>query len=187
MKLCLCIVSLSLLAGCMTASVPTVSYWYVTSPVDRPLVEKPKYGVVRISQVIVRAPFDSRQIVVRRADGSIAFDAYNNFAALPSQLFKAPVIASIANSGLCTLAVDAASSARTDDVTEAIITDLALTTADDGTLNANVSVIYRLLDQKRDIVSIALGSGIAAVENGSLTHAFSAAFAKASSKALSEL
>lgn len=187
MKISLFALSLSLLTGCLTATVPDVSYWTVTPPEASVSAATNTFGVVRVSQVLVRAPYDSRQLVVRRTDGSLAFDPYNQFAALPSQLFKAPVIAAISRSGLCTAAVDASSSVRTDFLAEAVVTDLALTTTPSGALKANVAVLVRMLDRQRALASVASGVGEADVTDGSYTEAFSAAFGTAIRKALSDL
>lgn len=186
MKISLFALSLSLLTGCLTATVPDVSYWAVTSPESSVPGATNTFGVVRVSQVLVRAPYDSRPIVVRRADGSLAFDPYNQFAALPSQLFKAPVIAALSRSGLCTAAVDASSSVRTDFLAEAVVTDLALTTTS-GAPKAHVAVLVRMLDRQRALASVASGVGEADVADGSYTDAFSAAFGTAIRKALSDL
>lgn len=186
MKISLFALSLSLLTGCLTATVPDVSYWTVTSPEASVPAATNRFGAVRVSQVLVRAPYDSRSLVIRRSDGSLAFDPYNQFAALPSQLFKAPVIAAFSRSGLCTVAVDASSSVRTDSLAEAVVTDLALTTTS-GALKANVAVLIRMLDRQRALVTVASGVGEADVTGGSYTDAFSAAFGTAIQKALSGL
>ena len=187
MRACLFILPLTLLTGCLTASITPVSYWVVKRANVQALSTTQKYGAVRVSQVSVRSPYDSRQLVVRRPDGSLAFDAYNQFAALPSQVFKAPVISALSDSGLCKVAVDASSSARVDHIAEVVVTDLAIVSSGDNQLSASVAVLIRMLDAKRDVVSVSIGSGEVPVRDGLYTDAFSEAFSSAVGKMLAGL
>lgn len=69
------------LSGCLSAPPPNPSYWTIEC----------KNAVAQTGKVVlnVRAPYDGREIVVLRNDGSMAFDGYNLFAARPKLLLKA--------------------------------------------------------------------------------------------------
>ena len=80
MKRKLPLLALPLLAGCLTSAPPSVATWtidYVPAPTaSAPAVpaEGAPRGSVRVSQVVVRAPYDAKALVVLRPDGSLSFD-----------------------------------------------------------------------------------------------------------------
>ena len=89
------VVLLALCAGCLSSSRPEAKRWTVEPPSAPPREHGPEkppaaFGMTRVGTVVVNAPFDKTPLVVRRADGSVAFDAYNEFAAAPSSLLRAP-------------------------------------------------------------------------------------------------
>ncbi|MBR0504017.1 MAG: hypothetical protein IJJ84_01330, partial [Kiritimatiellae bacterium] len=85
--------ALLLCAGCFSSSVEPPKTWTVTPTDARPPAVAPAgaFSVTRQGAVTVTAPFDSTSFVVRRADGSVARDAYNVFASPPSALLRAAV------------------------------------------------------------------------------------------------
>lgn len=70
------------LSGCLSNPPPQPNCW---------TIEMPNASVAgkTLFMVNVRAPYDGRELVVLRGDGSVARDAYNVFAAAPHTLIKA--------------------------------------------------------------------------------------------------
>lgn len=69
------------LAGCLSSAPRPAVNWLLDPQVEE-----------RVAAVSVAVPYDSTRIAVLRADGSVAFDAFNVFAAKPSALLKAAVV-----------------------------------------------------------------------------------------------
>ena len=82
--------------GCLSTP-PPVTYWMISAP------EGGTYAAT------VSAPYNTAKLVVLRADGSVAFDTYNCWAALPSSLIRTekPIVIS-------TLALDCSVTGRKD-------------------------------------------------------------------------
>lgn len=180
------------LAGCLSPiKTPTVAEWSVGLDTLANRVETPKYGVTRLSQVLVRAPYDTRNMVVLRSDSSYAFDPYNHFAAVPSQLLKGVVEDSLASSGLFKTVVPSASAASASHLVEVTVTDLRLdcsaSTAEEASQVAEVGLSLLVLDRAREIVGKSRGSGRAQVVDGDFGSAFSKALAKAVDAAVETL
>ena len=139
---------------------------------------------MRISQVSVRSPYDSQGFVVLRAGGSLAVDPFNRFAALPSQLLKGPVEDAFVSSGKFSLTVGSASAASISSVAEVSISRIALDCRTEGSRKAVVSLVVRIFDRSRRIVSESRGEGVADAAGGNYTEAFSQAFMAAMDAAL---
>ena len=80
------------LAGCLGSHPKAPTFWTVDAEgiaIAGEAVEA-KGGVVpaRVAEVKVRPPWDVPKLAVRRADGSVAFDPFNAFAARPEALLK---------------------------------------------------------------------------------------------------
>ena len=80
------------LGGCLGSAPPTPKNWMLDAAVD-----------AKVKYVVVNAPYDGRPFTVLRADGTVAFDRLNVFAAAPSSLLKGRVTAS---DGVGTLTVE---------------------------------------------------------------------------------
>jgi len=174
-------------AGCFTASPLETSDWSVEFQGQAKRAAEPKFGVVRVSQVSVRAPYDVRSIQVMRADGSLAQDPYNRFAAAPSQLLKGPVVDALGASGAFSEVVGPASSAAVSVVAEVSVARLALDCRKDGSRTAVVELNMLLLGRDRGIVSYVRGDGSADAADGNYAKAFSVAFSSAIESASRQL
>lgn len=184
------ILLLGVCAGCLTATNPTtVSDWSVQVTTLKDRAETPKYGVARLSQVSVRAPYDVRSMAVLRADSSLAFDPYNLFAAQPSQLLKGVVQDALTASGYFKIVVPSSSAARVNEIVEVTVSSLRLNCMSGVQANpiAEASVALLILDGSREIVGAARGSGSAEAVEGDYGAAFSKAITNALSAALGGL
>lgn len=182
------------LAGCLTSAEPI-------EPVNWTIAVAEKLGVrnvseseegdsakgtVRVSQVSVRAPYDTRQFAILRADGSIAFDAYNQFASSPAALVKSAAL-DVMNSSEAFRAVVASSSAvRSELSAEITIDTLALDCRTEDERKALVALSL-IIVKDREIFASASGSATCDAADGDYSAAFSSAFASAMAKAMSEL
>ena len=103
------IVPLLALAGCLASAPQPPVNWLVET------AELPRF-----SAVTVAAPYDDGRLPVLRADGSIAFDPCNAFAARPSQLLRNALTADRSAPFLFVerLALDCREASRRDAVAE---------------------------------------------------------------------
>ena len=177
---------LPVLAGCLTSTPPSVSYW----PLEYKGTAKPasaaKYGVVRVSQVLVRTPYNSEGITVLRANGSLAFDPYNAFAALPSALLKGVLMECLQTSGLFKSVVNASSSVHASANVEMFVTRLALDCRTEGSRQAVAEVLVRVIGED-GTMKITKGAGKVDAADGNYGAAFSKAVTAALDTALDEL
>ena len=194
----------ALAGGCFSVTDPEIGRW----PIDFDTLAKPaatrndgtaasaagrgvsaaesKYGAVRIVQLAVRSPYDGEGLTVLRADGTVAFDPYNEFAAIPSHLLRGPVYDAVAASGRFAYVLDASSIADTEYSIEATVTRLCLDCRAPGARNAVCEVRLRLLHE-RDIVGHYSGTGVADAADGDYGKAFSRAVSAALAEALGKL
>ena len=192
MKPLILLLALPLVAGCLTSAPPEVSTWTVSFEASAPSAssasasESPSGGSVRISQVSVRAPYDSRDLAVLRPDGSLAFDPYNRFAAQPAALLKGAVQDAFLACGAFRTAVPSASLLAADVSAETSVTRLALDCRTPGERRATVALTVLLLKGRTAFAS-ASGEGEADAADGNYSRAFSQAFSQAVSAALSRL
>ena len=174
-------------AGCFTSRPPEVRDWSVEFRKTAKSAAKSKFGVVRVSQVCVRAPYDAHSIQVMRADGSLAQDPYNRFAAAPSQLLKGPVVDALGASGVFDEVVGPASSAAVSVIAEVTVSRLALDCKKDGSRRADVALSVLVLNHDRSIATHVLGDGAADAADGDYAKAFSEAFSAAIESASRQL
>ncbi|MBO7483476.1 MAG: membrane integrity-associated transporter subunit PqiC [Kiritimatiellae bacterium] len=176
----------ALAGGCIGRAPHASVKWNVEIPSRSVLAAaKAKYGLVRIAQVAVRAPYDGTRFAVLRADGSIAFDGGNAFAASPAAILRGASEDAVRASGLFTGVVHASSSAAVTHSLEISVTRLALDCREKGAREAVVDVSVTLLGG-REVVAATRGTASVPAE-ADYTAAFSAAFASAISNALSAL
>lgn len=189
MKRLTAILLLGVCAGCLTATTPVTNEWTIQIATLNSRAETPKFAVTRLSQVAVRAPYDTTSLAVLRADGSLAFDPYNRFAAQPSQLLKGVVQDILSASGCFEAVVPASSAASVSQIVEVSITSLRLNCAAAEPLarTAEASVMVLVLNANREIVGSVRGSGTADAADGDYGAAFSTALTLALSKALEGL
>ena len=185
MKKLIAVLSVPVLAGCLTATSPEVSQWnleYTGGP--RP-AQTAKYDVVRISQVLVRSPYNAIGIAVLKANGSVAFDPYNEYAAQPSSLLKGVVFEALDASGLCRTVVNPSSSVVSSVSLEMMMTKLALDCRKEGERKAVAGVLVRVVG--RDAVDIVRGEGSSDAADGNYGAAFSRAVSAALASAFAQL
>lgn len=172
-------------AGCLTTAAPECSCWLVEycggSGTAR---NAAKYGVVRASQVVVRAPYSSTALPVLRKDGTIAFDPCNEFAASPALLLKGVVVDALKASGAFKEVVGASSSAAASESVELTVTKLALDCREGR--KAVVELGVRVV-RDREIVAVVKGEGVEDASDGNYGRSFSLAVSEALSSALKRL
>ena len=177
----------ALLAGCLTSSPTECAVWNIECTDSAlPAVEKPKFGVVQLGLVEMRAPYNAREIAVLRANGSIAFDPCNAYAAAPVMLLKGVALESLARSGFFSAVVASGSSVDFDVVAEVTVTRLALDCREDGARRAVAALSVRLVRSRR-IVAYVEGTGSADASKPDFSAAFSEAVTSAFSDALNRL
>lgn len=173
--------------GCLTTTPPEVADWLVESPETSALVSAPKYGPVRLVNVIVHAPYDTRAMPVLRANGTMAFDAYNRFAATPSQLLRAPTQELLARSGLFKSVLPAASTAPATLGVELEVSRLVLDCREADARRATVKLQLRFVDRTQGELRCVSGTGSVDAASGNYGAAFSEAFAAAFAVALGQV
>lgn len=176
------------LAGCLSPShPPEVACWNIEySAPSAPSAAEPSFGVARVSQVTVRAPYGAKSIAVLRGNGTVAFDPYNEFAAGVAQLMKGTFAEALEGSGLFNSVVGSSSSAGSDVFAEVTVTRLALDCREQGKRKA-VADVSVMLVRGRDIEAKASGSGEADALDGNYGKAFSSAVSDALAKAVKGL
>lgn len=177
------------LAGCLSSSsAPEVSCWSLeyAGGTAASRGASPRFGVVRVALASVRSPYGARGIAVLRADGTVAFDPYNEYAATPSALLKGVVEDALSASGLFKAVVGVASSAGASVSAEVTVTRLALDCRAGGSRRAVAELDVCLIDG-RNIVARAKGAGDADAADGRYGAALSRAVSDALSEALSRL
>ncbi len=182
MKKLWCLLSLPMLAGCLTAADPEVSLWPLEYQADGALpAATPQYGITRMAAVIVRAPYGERNLAVLRANGSIAFDNYHEFAAAPAALLKGVVADAMRASGRFQAVVGASSIVKTENEVEVAVRKLALDCRQPGSRQAVVELVLRLEAAGRPALHVTGASTVDAADGR-----YGAAFSKAISAALGE-
>lgn len=175
-------------SGCvsLTATTPTTAEW-TTVAVESRKTGEAKFGVARLAQLEVRQPYDVRPIAVSRADGSLAFDAYNRFAAVPSQILRGAALDVLAASGRFGSVVSKVSAATTDCLIEVTVKDILLVSKGEGQLEASVDVAILVLDGHREIAGSGSAAATSDASDGNYGAAFSRAFTEALTKATETL
>ena len=176
---------LPLLAGCLSANSPKVTQWLLEYRGPVKATRIPKYEVGRVSQVLVRSPYNETGIAVFRADGSMAFDPYNEYAANPTALLKGVIFDAMDASGLFGSVVNPSSSVKSSALVEVLVGRLALDCRREGERKAVASVRVRVIaDGERALY--AKGEGEADAKGGNYGAALSDALSKALSSAFEQ-
>lgn len=177
-----------LLAGCLTSNQPEIVRWGIEfkppETVDSAAVPS---GNARLSLVTVRAPYHVDSITVLRADGTVAFDPYNEYATSPSILARGLVFDALTVSGIFAGVVNAGSALRTDRSVEVMVTRWALDCRTPGRRIAVADVLVRILNDKETSFFAATASGRADAADGRYGPALSAALSSAVMSALGKL
>lgn len=185
-----------LVGGCLSSEAPSSKAWTVETSVGgadtAPAVEggAPAFGTTRVGTISVDAPYDKPPFVVRRADGSVAFDHYNVFASAPASLLRAPVRSRLSSDSRFNCVVQQSSVATVDTQVEAQVTDLSLDCRTAGRRVARASVMLDVVKTGRGprvVVFEGAGAGEADAADGNYTRAFSEAVDAAVGGALKSL
>lgn len=180
-------------AGCFSSAPPPATAWTVdAAPVSGlpPAEPKPVFAATRLGGVSVLPPYDQPSFAVRRADGSIAFDPANRFAAQPAALLKGPLMAGLSADGRFGHVVSQTSVVNSDAIVEVVFPELSLDCRDAGSRKARASVTVNVVKggrSQRDIALSGSGAGEADASDGNYSAAFSAAVNTAVANALSGL
>lgn len=186
-KFALCL--LPLLAGCLTASVPDVSHWMLRYEPVNPAGVEPRYDVVRVAHVLVRAPCREKGIVVYRADGSVALDPYNEYIAEPALLLRGVAADALTCSGLFRDVVPSTSLAKSSVTVEVGVKTLALDCRErDVAARKAVADLYvQLVDSSGVMLKTTRGSSSVVVGESDFGKALSLAFSQALEQAVAGL
>lgn len=193
--MCLAVVAamLAVSAGCLSSAPPPARSWTVeaSTPTALPSAEpKPMFAATRLGSVSVLAPYDQPMFTVRRADGSVAFDPANRFAAQPAALLKGPLLSNLSADGRFGRVMHQSSVASADAVVEVVVPELSIDCRTSGERKARAAVMVNVVRNGRAARDIALsgnGSGEADAADGNYSAAFSAAVGTAVANALSGL
>jgi len=171
----------SLFAGCLTPAPPAPVNWTiewrphedaVTTWETLPLT-------LRVADVVVRAPYSGTRLPVLRADGSLAFDAYNIFAAPPGKLMKGAAVDAIVRSKRFRHVIGHESQAKADLEMEVTVTRLALDCRTEGRRDALVELTVAFIDEKGGVLAVGPGRASVPVSEGNFSTGFSRAFSGA--------
>ena len=175
------------LAGCLGTRPPEPRRWLIELPraVSAAAEAHPVWDTARISRIAVAPPYDGLRLAVRRADGTLALDARNVFAATPRALLRLPTREIVRASGLAREVLLEGSSARADATLEIEVDILALDCTQAGTVRAQVALEATLLADRRFVQAVRGSASVPA--DGNFTAAFSSAYAQALTGALKEL
>ena len=171
------IISVLAFSGCLTSAPPPPKSWIVSASRksnSELMIDK----VARLGSITVAAPYDKSALAVKRADGSLAFDAYNVFASSPSALLRAPLAALLEDDGRFGRVLSSVSTARSSSTLEAVVTDLSLDCTVENRRTAKVSISIAVIEN-REIKMFLDGSGSADAASGDYSAAFSEAFSQA--------
>ena len=178
---------LALVAGCLGSAPKAPVNWTIEPKATTVFrASNPKYGVVRVAQVSVRAPYDGANLAVLRKDGSIAFDPFNAFASHPAAILRGVTCDVVDASGLFARVVPSASGAAAKESLEVTVTRLALDCRTEGVRTASVAVSVTLLSG-RDVVAMKSGEGTMPAGDGNYSAAFSSAYTAALAAAMRDL
>ena len=187
MKKTLFLLLLSVLAGCLSPVGDDVNYHTIDYlPQAAVRSAAPKYGALRISQILVRPPFDRAEFVVLRGNGTVAFDPCNEFAATPSLLLRGPVFDALNSSSIAAAVVGSGSLVRASRNAEILVTRLCLDCTKAGERTAVAELAVRIVGDG-EIVSIGKGAANISAADGDYSRAFSQAVSAALEKAINSL
>ena len=193
--ICYAILPLALLAGCLSSSDPEVKAWTVDPVPSGPAPTRPMegagmlFGASRLGSLVVDTPCDRTQFLVRKADGSVAHDHYNVFAAAPSAILRAPAQSGLAADGRLGHVVGQASAVSSDAQVEIRVKDLSLDCREAGRRMASAAVSVDVVKVGRGPRTVAYsgeGRAVADTQDGNYSQAFSQAFSKALEAAVSD-
>lgn len=174
-------------AGCFGMKTKQTNRWLVDFAPQTNAPKPPETApAVKLIQTNVVAPYNGAQIAVLRADGTVAFDAYNTFAAQPAAILSPAAFDALYASGRFSNVIRPNSSASSQLEIEITVTRLALDCRNAGERKASVE-LFAVLTGKRQILSSAKTSASVDAGSGDYSKAFSEAFSQALLKAAAQL
>ena len=185
MKRLIALALIPVLSGSRSATSPKVTQWLLEYKGTNRATQQVKYEVGRVSQVLVRSPYNEVGIAVLRADGSMAFDPYNEYAANPTALLKGFVYDAMDASGLFGAVVNPSSSVRSQALAEVLVSRLALDCRKEGERKAVAAVRVRLIANDGKTL-YAQGEGTADAKDGNYGAALSDALSTALNTAFAQ-
>lgn len=185
MKTALRILVVSTFAGCMSAAPKPPVCWTIEGSGGMPRAPAAADAEdAKLLQVSVRAPYDAREFAILRADGSVAFDSFNRFAAAPASLLKGAALDILESSGRFARVLPGTSSAKVPLFVEISVDELALDCRGPDGMAAVAKVTLATM-RGRDIEYVSRGEGRSPAGAGEdFSRAFSNAFAAAVDNAL---
>jgi len=181
MKRILSLLALPLVAGCLSEVPPAPVNWTVEwRPKGAAVEQKDTLSLtLRISDVSVRPPYSGSRLTVLRGDGSLAFDAYNVFAAAPDKLLRGAAFDALLGSKRFANVIDHDSQAHADIELEVTVTLLALDCRAEGQRDALVELSVIFLDRTGRVLAVGPGRAAVPVPDGNYSDGFSRAFSQA--------
>ena len=175
------------LAGCLGGRPPEPRRWNIQAleAGEEVAAKSPIWDVVRVARLEVAAPYDGLRLAVRRADGSLAFDSRNVFAASPSTLLRVPTRDILLRSGKCRAVTSANSPVKATVGLEIVVDTLALDCRKENECSAEVSLSVTLVEGRELVRTVKSAASVAVQKD--FTASFSRAYSEALSKALDEL
>lgn len=172
------------LSGCFSPVSLDKNVWLVGREKQR-IAEHFKYDAyAKLTSLTVRSPFDSIKLAVLRGDGTIAFDAYNVFASLPSSMLKSAAVDALNNAALFKGVFLSGSSVKSTYEVEVEVLKFALDCTSSRKAAAEVSVVIL---NGRTPEHVLLGKSFVDASDGNYSAAFTDAFFAAMRNALSSL
>lgn len=187
MKKLIALFLIPVLSGCLSTEAPKVKQWLLEYRGPVCSTRLTKYEVGRVSQVLMRSPYNEVGIAVLRADGSMAFDPYNEYAANPTAMLKGVVFEAMDASGLFGAVVNPSSAVRSTAIVEVLVSRLALDCRAEGVRKAVASVVVRLVGGDSERAAYAQGDGEADARDGNYGAALSGAVSTALNSAFGQL
>ena len=187
----------SILSGCLSTAPKSATKWTIDGVKTAATIQaftRPQAAttaaapIARLASVTVRAPYDTRHLVVLRPDGSLAFDPYNEFAAQPASLIRSAAEKASRDSGLFSYVITHNSNANAACTLEWTISRLALDCRENGSKSARVELSILLTSSRAILAESAAAASIpVSSDQMDFTAAFSQAFSEAASRALDQL
>lgn len=164
------------LAGCLGSHPKEPSFWTVEAVEASVSARRTDAQVkAKLGEVDVRSPYDGSRFAILRADGSLAFDPYNSFAARLPALLKGITKDVLAK----TLGADfTATSSKAEVRYDLEVERFALDCRSEGTRIASVTLTLVEISRSGE-ARAAKGKATASAADGNYTKAFSQAFADA--------
>ncbi len=179
-------------AGCLSpAPRPATAWMLEVAPAvtSAPTEPKSMFAATRLGTISVLAPYNRADFTVHRPDGSVAFDPDNAFAATPSTLLTAPLIAALAGDGRFGEVVMNSSMVSADAIVEVTVAELALDCRDETARKARAALALKVIKngRNREVMLSGSGTGEADAAAGNYSTAFSKAVNTAVNQALMNL